>query len=181
MTDSGRTREDPEVDSEFRGWFDEHAPYVWGTLRRLGVPRQDREDALQEVFVTVHALMADFDRGRPFRPWVFAIAYRIALRYRRARGRRAEDLDQPSVEPHAETRSAEEQLLAAEESSLVQKALGAIELHRRAVFILKEIDGQHVPEIAEALGIPLNTAYSRLRLARADFRTAIAELRGGPS
>ena len=48
-------------------------------------------------------------------------------------------------------------------------ALAQVELHRRAVLILKDIDGQSIPEIAHALGIPLNTAYSRLRLARADL------------
>ncbi|HEX2671205.1 MAG TPA: sigma-70 region 4 domain-containing protein [Polyangiaceae bacterium] len=34
---------------------------------------------------------------------------------------------------------------------------------------MHEIDGCPIPEVADALGIPLNTAYSRLRLARQDF------------
>jgi RNA polymerase sigma-70 factor (ECF subfamily) len=35
-----------------------------------------------------------------------------------------------------------------------------------------------MPEIAESLGLPLNTAYSRLRLARRDFNAAAARLQG---
>jgi RNA polymerase sigma-70 factor, ECF subfamily len=35
-----------------------------------------------------------------------------------------------------------------------------------------------MPDIAAALGVPLNTAYSRLRLARADFAAAVARLQG---
>jgi RNA polymerase sigma-70 factor (ECF subfamily) len=53
-------------------------------------------------------------------------------------------------------------------------------LERRAVFVMHEIDGLPVPEVAQALAVPLNTAYSRLRLARRDFATAIERLRGKP-
>lgn len=38
---------------------------------------------------------------------------------------------------------------------------------------MHDVDGHDVPEIATLLSIPLNTAYSRLRLARADFRAAV--------
>jgi RNA polymerase sigma-70 factor (ECF subfamily) len=58
-----------------------------------------------------------------------------------------------------------------------------VDVDRRAVLILHDLDEVHVPEIAQALGIPLNTAYSRLRLARAEFAAAakrIRKTRGGP-
>jgi len=45
------------------------------------------------------------------------------------------------------------------------------------VFILHELDECTMPEIAEALGIPLNTAYSRLRLASADLAATVRRLR----
>lgn len=59
--------------------------------------------------------------------------------------------------------------MQAEASSLAQLVLQSLELERRAVFVMHEIDGSPMPEIADALGIPLNTAYSRLRLARTQF------------
>ena len=57
--------------------------------------------------------------------------------------------------------------------------LAALELDRRAVFVMHDIDGHVMPDIATALGIPLNTAYSRLRLARADFAVAVKRAQGG--
>ena len=75
------------------------------------------------------------------------------------------------------TPNADEQLQASEARSIVVAALQAIDEHRRAVFILHELDEQPMPEIAAALEIPLNTAYSRLRLARDEFRAAVARIR----
>ena len=45
--------------------------------------------------------------------------------------------------------------------------------------VMAELDGATAPEIAEALGIPLNTAYSRLRVARQRFADAARRLRRG--
>ena len=43
---------------------------------------------------------------------------------------------------------------------------------------LKELDGFTMPEIAEMLDVPLNTLYSRLRLARLRFSSTAQRLRG---
>jgi RNA polymerase sigma-70 factor (ECF subfamily) len=72
--------------------------------------------------------------------------------------------------------SAVEQLLQKEREALAHAALQAVELSRRAVFILYELDGSTLPEIAAALAIPLGTASSRLRLARQDFEAAVKRL-----
>ena len=62
----------------------------------------------------------------------------------------------------------------------MRRALEHIPIERRGVFVMHDIDGIAAPEIAVALEIPLNTAYSRLRLARRDFGEAVARLKGGP-
>ncbi len=175
MTDFPATSEHESIATEFRQLFDAHASYVWNSLRRLGIPDKDRDDLTQEVFMTVHALLDDYDRGRPFRPWLFGIAYRIALRHRRRLGR-GREVPEPSREPVDRTPTAEAALVSKQARELVAAAIEGIELHRRAVFVMKEIDGVDVPDIADALGIPLNTAYSRLRLAREDFRDAVRRL-----
>jgi RNA polymerase sigma-70 factor (ECF subfamily) len=61
----------------------------------------------------------------------------------------------------------------------VLEALDAIDLDRRAVFVLYEIDGVTMDEIARSLGIPVNTAYSRLRVARGEFAAAVKRLKRG--
>ena len=74
--------------------------------------------------------------------------------------------------------TADEELAAHEARDLVLRALDTIDLDRRAVLVMNLLDEQPMPEVAEALGIPVNTAYSRLRLAREDFEKAVKRLRG---
>ena len=62
---------------------------------------------------------------------------------------------------------------------MVQAALDQLPMEQRAVFVLHELDEQSAPEVAEALGTPLNTVYSRLRLARERFRAAVEALQKG--
>ena len=155
--------------------YERELAYVWSTLRRLGVRAADLEDASHEVFVVVQRRLCDYDASRPLRPWLFGIAYRIASEFRRRAERR---LEVELEEVAAEHTSQDDAFGRAQDRALVLAALEAVALERRAVFILHDIDGIAVPEIAHSVGIPLNTAYSRLRLARAEFAKAVMKLRG---
>lgn len=163
------------------GWVEEvfraNARFVANTLRRFGVPTADIPDQLQEVFFVVFRMQRSYDGTRPLRPWLFGIAYRVAGRYRQARGRGAasEDLDDVVVADRAPLADATIETKQAQE--LVLAALERVDLSRRAVLILADIEGETVPAISEALQIPLNTAYSRLRLAREEFSQAVTRLR----
>jgi RNA polymerase sigma-70 factor (ECF subfamily) len=161
----------------FRDIFDGQFSYVWNTLRRLGVHESDALDQAQETFVIVHGLLADYDPARPIRPWLFAIAYRVALRYRSLARHKREVLEDPPSEPADAARMPDESLEQGEARELVLEAMEGIEMSRRAVFVLAEIDERPMAEIAEALQIPVNTAYSRLRLAREDFERAMKRIR----
>ncbi|HXU60160.1 MAG TPA: sigma factor-like helix-turn-helix DNA-binding protein, partial [Polyangia bacterium] len=48
---------------------------------------------------------------------------------------------------------------------------------QRDVFVLAELEQLSAPEIVSVLGVPLNTVYSRLRLARVEFGKAVARHR----
>jgi RNA polymerase sigma-70 factor (ECF subfamily) len=161
-------RATPDARSDFRSVFEEQFDYVWNTLRHLGVAARDLEDLVHDVFVRVDERLADYDPSRPLRPWLFAFAFRVASDYRRLARHRVEVLG--TATEHADTApGADEQLIASEDQALAEAALLGIEIERRAVFILHELDGISVPETARALGIPQNTAYSRLRIARQEF------------
>jgi RNA polymerase sigma-70 factor (ECF subfamily) len=166
---------------DFADVFKAHFEYVWHSLRRLGVRERDLEDVVHDVFVTVHRKLDTYEPGRPLRPWLFAFACRVAADYRKQARHRLALIDDPETlrDPAP---AVDEQAIALQELDRVARALGAIDLDRRAVFILHEIDGVPIPEVGRALGIPTNTAYSRLRLARADFEAAIRRMdleRGG--
>jgi len=144
-------------------------------LRRLGVPERDVEDVAHDMFVIVHQRLADFDATRPVRPWLFGIAFRVASDRRRKASVQRESLDVQLLEPSVPA-EAERGLVENERRAFVRRALECVELDRRAVLVLHEIDGVPIPRVAESLGIPLNTAYSRLRLAREEFRAAVKRL-----
>jgi RNA polymerase sigma-70 factor (ECF subfamily) len=161
----------PTFQEIFRAEFS----YVCWTLRRLGVRERDLEDVAHDVFIVVHARLVEYDPARPLRPWLFAFAYRVAGNYRRA-ARHARELldDADTTEGAADDRPAPDEVAAAAQArALVIRALDAIEIDRRAVFVMHELDGCPIPEVAATLGIPLNTAYSRLRLAREEFHAAV--------
>jgi RNA polymerase sigma-70 factor (ECF subfamily) len=159
----------------FRVFFEEHFDYVYRSLRRLGVQERDLEDVAHDLFVRVNAELPGFDSSRPHKPWLFAFAFRFASDYRRLGRHRA--VPTPDVDVVDDALGAEAAYLDAEKRALLARALDALDLDRRAVVVLHEIDGVPVPEIATALGIPLNTAYSRLRLGREALTAAVKRLR----
>lgn len=155
--------------------FAEYCDYVWNALRRLGVARRDLEDVTHDVFVAVFRQWQSYDPARPIRPWLFGFALRVASDHRRLARHRYE-VEPPATEPRDDGPDAAELLLRKEREALAHAAMSSIEVSRRAVFILHDLDGSTVPEIAEVLGIPVATAYSRLRLAREDFSAAVKRL-----
>jgi RNA polymerase sigma-70 factor (ECF subfamily) len=155
-----------------------HAAYVWNTLRRLGAPVADLEDLTHDVFVQVHRHLAEYDPARPIKPWLFGFTFRVASQHRRNAERRRESFDRDAdfVDPGA---SADETMAAEQDRRLVITALAAIHPDRRPVFVLYELDEVPMDEIARTLDIPVNTAYSRLRIARSEFAAAVKRLRRG--
>jgi RNA polymerase sigma-70 factor (ECF subfamily) len=154
--------------ADFATMYRENIDYVWRSLRRLSVQTRDLEDVAHDVFVVVHRRLGDFDASRRVRPWLFGIAHRVASDYRRAAVRRVDpqgDMNEPQwglkdgATPESET-------MRRETFDAVRAALEQLDEDSRAVFILVDLDGEPVTDVAASLEIPLNTAYSRLRRAR---------------
>lgn len=168
--------------SEERFWaaLSPQVSWIHAQLRRLGVASRELDDVTQEVLIQVHHRWKDFDRRKSLRPWVFSFVVRVASNHRRAVKRHpehrldGEDTPAEFIDPGGNPES-----LAAEREAreAVIEALDALDLDRRALFVLIDIEETPVPEAAEALGIPLNTAYSRLRVARIEFTAAVHRVR----
>ena len=169
----------------FVALFREHAPYAWRVLRRMGVREADVPDVAQEVFVVVHAKLPEFEGRSSLRTWIYGICLRVASDHRkRAHVRRELATDRPpervgsAPQPH--------ELLARQRRAALDEALDALDEDKRAVLVLYEIEQLPMREVAEAVGCPLQTAYSRLHAARAEVRRALEGRRsdlgigGGP-
>jgi len=148
--------------------------YVVRSLRRLGVRPGDVEDLAHDVFIAVHRELPKFDAARPVRPWLFGFAFRVASNYRRKLRPADELADADPADPRP---LAEEELVRAADRAMVVRALEDLPLARRAVFILVDIDGVPIVEVAKTLDIPEGTAHSRLSKARDEFAAAIRRIR----
>jgi RNA polymerase sigma-70 factor (ECF subfamily) len=156
-----------------------HAEFVWLTLQRLGVAEPDVEDLLQEVFFVVHRRLDSFDGSSRMTTWLFGICVRVVASYRRRAFRRRErSVDQVPEQATAETESPESAMLAHEARERLRAVLDLMDLEKRAIFVMFEIDELSCEAIAEMLSVPTGTVYSRLHAARRAFQRALERLRG---
>jgi RNA polymerase sigma-70 factor (ECF subfamily) len=169
-------RSEPEGGpSNFAEAFRRHYRLVHRMLGVYGVDDALLDDAAQDVFLVVHRRWDDYDGRTAFRSWLIGIVRRVASGYRRAGRRlrgRLENLAAPPQPPSIEVRLVQREMLDG-----IRAAIDSLGTRQREVFVLAELEGLTAPEIAESLGIKLNTVYSRLRVARDRFRTALARRR----
>jgi len=165
----------PARTPSFREVFEAELDFVWNCLRRLGIPERDLEDEALEVFLRVQGALGEYDATRSIRPWIAGFAYRVACEYRRRPRHRYERMG-TEIDAPASSVSPEQSAADGEERAMVLAALERVDSLRRSVLVLHDIYGYTIPEVAANCDIPLNTAYSRLRLARAEFAQALGRL-----
>jgi RNA polymerase sigma-70 factor (ECF subfamily) len=158
--------------------------FVWRSLFRLGVPRSEVDDAAQQVFLAAAAKVERIELGSE-RSFLFGIAMRIASRARRASERRAAH-EAPSLRPEPidvrDSAPAADELLDRKRArELLDEALVSLPMDLRAVFVLFELEGMTMAQMADVLDLPPGTVASRLRRARGEFRTVVQRLQARQS
>jgi RNA polymerase sigma-70 factor (ECF subfamily) len=149
--------------------YREHASSVIGFLRRFGISSSDVHDVNQEVFLAVHQQLGSFEGNCALKTWVLRIAIHKAYDCLR-RNRKAPIYwgDQPVERP---ADSDQESVCACDEFGvLLMRALDKLSLEQREVFVLYELEGLPMKDVALAAGCMLFTAYTRLREARRRVR-----------
>jgi len=155
--------------------YREHADFVWRVLHSLGVADAHRDDAFHEVFMVVHRRLADYDGRASMSTWLFGITRNVVLHHRRSQARH---LRRVEVAPEPLAGPGPDELVAhAEARALIERFLATLSEDHRVAFVLAEIEGLKVPEMAEQLGANLNTLYSRIHTARKQFTQFLAQAR----
>lgn len=153
--------------------LEQHFELVWRTLRRFGIATAAVDDAAQHVFLTLAAHLAHIAPGSE-RAFLVGACSRVAANTRRRQQRAPEPLD--ALDPVDDTGMTPEELLQwKQRREMLDRALSALSLEHRTVFVLFELEGFSLPEIAESLAIPLGTATSRLRRARLAFEAWVQQ------
>lgn len=164
-----------------------HGDFVWASLQRLGVQPHDLDDVLQEVFMIVHQRLHTFDHTSKVTTWLFGICLRAASDHRRRAYRRREHVGDAPVEeqPGATTATPEDDAVGREARAQLDEILDELDLDKRAVFVMFEVEEMSCDDIASIVGVPVGTVYSRLHAARKQFDKALARHKargahGGP-
>jgi RNA polymerase sigma-70 factor (ECF subfamily) len=144
----------------FRQIFEEHGVAVGRTLRYLGVAEADLTDAAQEVFLVVNRRYAEFEGRSSLSTWIHEICIRVAMNARKKHRRRREDFvpDPPEAAVEADQHAGIERR---EQRELMQRLLEGLDDRQREVIVLHEIEKLPMREVAEIVGCPLQTAYTR--------------------
>lgn len=164
---------------DLRALFEQHYASMWRLLRRLGVPSAQLDDATQEVFWVAARRLSDIEPGRES-PFLYGAALRVAageLRRQRSAMPLVEIGQAPSIID--DRPSPEEELAARQARQLLDDVLNRMPRDLRTVFVLHELEGLEVRQIAAMEEIPVGTASSRLRRAREEFSAISKRVRAG--
>jgi RNA polymerase sigma-70 factor (ECF subfamily) len=156
--------------------FRDQYTFIWRVLRRLGVAPEDVDDAAQQVFMVAARRMEDIDAGSE-RAFLFGSALRIATGARRGRASRLAS-DDTALEVQVDPGPSPEQITERKRAlQVLDEVLDAMPFELRTVFVLFELEGMSMQDIAQALELPRGTVASRLRRAREEFHGHAARLR----
>jgi len=160
---------------DFRAFYDEHVALVWRTLLRLGVAKADLPDAVQDVFLVAYRKLPEFEGRSKASTWLVGISYRVASDRRRLAHARREVGDAGAVLARKDLRPRPDEVAEQRERvELLGELLALLRPEQREVFVMFELEELSGKEIAAIIKAPLKTVYSRLRLAREAFSSALA-------
>ena len=154
--------------------FRDHFGFVRRVLRRCGVAEAELDDAVQEVFLVVHRRIDDFEGRSSATTWLYAVSVRVASTLRRSATREQARREKVGAQMHGAGEADPERELSRQEAGvLLDRLLDELDGTKRTVFVLAELEGVPVPEIAQIMDANLRTTHSRLRLARKRFNAAL--------
>jgi RNA polymerase sigma-70 factor (ECF subfamily) len=152
-----------------------YAPELRRFLIRMGTRPIDVDDLLQETFVKALCGLGRYrERGR-LRAWLYRIALNTYLDWER---RPQRSLEVPGVEGLTEESARdqpEELAVASGLGDQVRSALLRLPREQRSILVLRFYHDLSLGEIARAVGCPVNTVKSRLRLGLSRLRSVLEE------
>ena len=132
------------------------------------------EEVTQDAFVRAFTCLDRYDAGRPFYPWLAAIAVRLAQswlrRHARVTAHEVTTLDEPPVPDHGAAADQLADLITDENDRRVWRAVSALSSGERTAVVLFYREGMKVREIAYALGVTGGTVKTLLFRARRRLR-----------
>jgi RNA polymerase sigma factor (sigma-70 family) len=156
----------------FEALYRREFAFVWAAARHLGVPPGALDDVVQDVFLTAYRRLEHLRFEVSPRAWLFGVTRKVSFRYRRGAARRARRHDALAALSRPPAQAPQQRH---DDAQQLERLLAGLSEPTRNVWQMTELLGMSAPEIASELGVPVNTVYSRLRLAREQLRTVVAD------
>ncbi len=164
-----------DVRARQRAFVERHSSFVSRVLWSQGVPRAAIDDAAQQVFLVALRQLGELRDERAF---LFSVAVRTAKAARRAEQRTPPADDPAQAERLVDGEPGPDELVGKKRArELLDEILASLPEDVRTVFVLFEIEGMTMKDIAEALELAPGTVASRLRRARELFQSAAKRVR----
>jgi RNA polymerase sigma-70 factor, ECF subfamily len=146
----------------YAGLVRRYEPVLGRYVRRLlGRHGQAAEDVLQDVFIKAYLNLNDYDRSRPFAPWIYRITHNEAISYLRKQRAGVQTVDGEDalliLERIAGDDDPEGSLQRSRADDDVRKALTALDPRYRDVLVLRYLEEKSYDEIADILEMPMGT------------------------
>ena len=147
---------------------------VYSYILRSGVRGGAEDDIFQEVFIKVHGAASSYQSERPLEPWLFTIvANTVRTHFRKQRVRELANEESRSSPPD-DTASVHDLAEAQETISWLEQALQKLPFAQREAILLCGVKQLSQTEVAEILGIPVNTLKTNLKRGRDTLAQALA-------
>jgi RNA polymerase sigma-70 factor (ECF subfamily) len=164
-----------------------HQRPLYNFVYRFVNHRATAEDVVQDAFLRIVRQAQSYKRESKFTTWLYTIARNLCVDHsRRMVHRRAASLDQPKRAGDEDKRTLGDAIPsqgpAVDRSAIgdelkvkIQAAIESLGDEQREVFLMREYAGLQFKEIADIVGIPENTAKSRMRYALEKLREDLRE------
>lgn len=157
-----------------------HVPLFGYLYRLVHGDRPLAEDLIQETFLNI-LQQKGYQAGRPFKPWLYAIATNRARdHFKSATARRVVrqiDEEDDAQQGADELSSPEAIMLALEQGDEINTMLGRLSEEYRVTLLLRFYQGMSLQEIADTLHVPLGTVKSRLSVGTRQLRKLLSPMK----
>lgn len=161
------------IHAKFDELYRAHSAVVQRCVASLGLPRHTWPDILQDVWMTASRRLGELTAHPRPSAWLCTVARHHAMHHVRAHLRRQRKLEAVAVEP---SRAVDDPIREHDAWETLSRLLASCPLDQREVYLKIELHGMTAGEVAEELGISVNTVHSRLRLTRQRLRESGAAL-----
>mgnify|MGYP000247574134 CR=1 FL=1 len=154
----------------FRQIYELYLRRVISHVGRIMGPGPEVEDVVQNVFIQVHRSLPSFKGDSKFSTWLYRVTWNVTVSYLR---KRVPTVDLPALKQFAATEEQWDRIEARDKLRTLHAGIADLSSEYREAFVLFELEGLSLQEIADMKDESINTIASRVRRARERLRVLL--------